>query len=246
MALGTPTVTASKHASGRAVSLSVSAPGATGFTVWRTVDGFNPGREGRFNVRGFVNVPGTSKSGYDVDYPQNASIAYRVIAWDADGNTATSAASSTITPMSYGEDVLIGCGATAERAGIIVETMTPVTYAGRAEQVKVLGRRDPVAIGDRRQYPTFDLVFHTFTRAAYSSVEDLLYRYPVVNFSPLYPHWADSATALHVSVTDVEPFSPNYLRSATSGKLEERTWTIRCAQVGAPSTPVCATIPGGW
>ena len=246
MALGTPSVNATRHPGGHAVSLSVSAPGAAGFTVYRTVDGNDYGREGRFNVRGFVNVAATSASGYDVDYPQNASIAYRVVAWDNNGNTATSALSASISPMSYGGDVLIGNGATALRASIIVYQLASVAYTAKVEQVKVLGRRDPVAISDRRQYPTFDLTFHTFTFAEYQAVEDILYRFPVVTFSPQYPRWADSSTALHLSVADVEPLSPNYRRSTTGGVLEERAWTIRAAQVAAPATPACTTLPVGW
>ena len=243
-----PTITWALHASKHAVGITVNAPGADSVTVWRVVDGFDPGIEPRYAVRGMIRRTDTTFTGFDIEYPQGTSVAYMVRAYSADGtgtSSDTPGAGTAVTPEPFG-DVLIGGGATAWRVPIVVERVAPLTYVSRNEKIKVSGRRDLVVIGDRRQYPEFDLTFHTFDFTSYEMVKAMLYQFPVITLSPRYPRWADSMTAIQIAHDDVSSDAPFILRSELPGVREERTWSGRCTQVGSQPTPMVTTLPPGW
>lgn len=240
-----PSVTATLHGSGRAVSLSVNADGAAFYTVYRIVGGFDPaGPEPRFCVRGMRNVASADYTTcYDVDFPQNVALAYKVVTYDTDGSTvvATSAASSTISAIDLGYDYILGSSTDAIGVPVLVEPLDSWTRPTKSEVVKVRGRRDPVTITDRRQYPTFGLSVWTLGETARQDMEDTVNRYPVLTFSPRYPQdYMGQANAIHVTVADADEQTPG------RNDAVERRWVLSCSQVGAPYTPRCTTLPTAW
>lgn len=246
MALGTPIIVPSLHATGRAVQLSITVTGATAntvVTVRRIVAGFDSGGEPRFYVRGFRNasISGGILIGYDVDFPQNASLAY--VATCTDGSTTkTSSVSATIPAIDLGGDFIMPTTTEAGRVPVIVGALEELVRPARVEVMKPIGRRDPVAVGDRRGYPEFDLTLWTTSMADQSALETYLMAYNVVTFSPRYPTWVSSINAaMHIAPKDVREQRPSHL-----GVVPERRWVVSCQQVGAPATPMVTTIPGGW
>lgn len=241
MALGTPAITATLHSSGRAVSISASCSGATYLTVRRVVSGFDSLGEPRFYVRGMRKYAGTSVSGFDVDFPQNKAIGYAVAA--TDGTTTATASTVALDPIDLGADYLLGLDDEAAGVPVVVESLANVVKPTRQSVIRPLGRRDPLAVGDRRQYATFDLTVWTFGLTNRTLLESLLDRYAVLSFSPRYPDRMGlvAGGAFFVAVGDVEPAAPD-----GRSDVAERRWRLPCAQTGAPYGPLVTSIPTGW
>ena len=240
------TITASiaATASARYVALAVSISGASSaarYTVYRIIDGFDPaGPEPRFCVRGMREVdPASYTTCYDVDFPQGSTVAYKVRVVDG-GTTVTSSASGTLPAIDLGADYILGTSSDAVGVPVIVSAMPSWDRPSKSTELKVIGRRDPVVLADRRQYPTFDLTLATLGSTNRQTMEDLVNRYPVLTFSPRDPVMAGQVTAIHVSVA-----SAVEAPAGTNASIE-RLWTLRCSQVGAPYVPRCSSIPTGW
>lgn len=237
MALG---ITAALAGTGnRAVAIEVTgATAGVRFTVRRQVsyDGgtswFDSGGEPRFYVRGMINrLPADGTTCYDVDFPQGATIKYTVV------QDATSATSSAVGPIDLGADMLIGLGSTTLHAPVIPETVPDLARPAPGVVMKPVGRRDPVSVGDNRQYPTFTL--DVWALAGEQTVRDILDRYPVVVFSPRDPRHIGSAVAMYVAVRAVT-------EQAIRSTLAYRRFSIECSQVGAPANPAVTTLGSDW
>lgn len=224
-------ISATLNAGERAVDLAVTgATNGTLCTVRRLVsdDGvtyFDSGGEPRFYVRGWRNFdPADFTTGIDVDFPQGAYLKYVV----TDGTT--SATSAAVGPIDLGADYLIGTGSTAVGIPVYVQQVPDQVHPAGSSVIKVLGRRDPIMVGDVRQYPRFDLVVWTVGGSNRAWLRSLLDAYPVVTFSPRNPRdMGDILSAYHLAVEDVR-----FWRPVTSD--DACRWTLSCSQVGAPTT----------
>ena len=147
-----------------------------------------------------------------------------------------------MTAIDLGGDFIMPTTTEAGRVQVQVGALEELTRAARVEVLKPLGRRDPVAVGDRRSYPEFDLSVWTLDFTAQTLLETYIMAYSVLTFSPRYPTWVSSInTAMHIAVKDVRE-----QRVSPLGNVVPRRWVLTCQQVGAPSTPRVTTIPGGW
>ena len=226
-------IAATLNVGSRAVDLVVTgATNGTLYSVRRQIsengtDYVDSGGVPRYYVRGWRNFdPADFTTGIDVDFPQNIYLKYTVQAVGG-GASATSAA---VGPIDLGADFIISTGSTAVGVPVLVESVPEQVNHSQSSVMKVLGRRDPVVVGDFRQYPTFDLPIWTLGQNNRTYLRTLLDSYAVVTFSPRYPRdMGDIICAYHVSVGDY-----TFKRPTTSDAPV--LWTLPCSQVGAPST----------
>lgn len=243
MPVTAPTITPTLTGTGnRAVSLTITDYGsATTYRVWREVNGVaTPAADPRYFVRGAIDQAVGSPTVIDVDFPQNSTVTYWASCTDG-VTTQTSAESAAIGPIDLGADYIGAITAAADGVPVVVGQMDAVGYESRTEVVKVLNRRDPVAVSDLRAYPSFTLTVWSLTTAYRDALEGILVANPVILFSPRYPAWAGSKTAMYLAVTNVRE-----VRASSLGGVVERKWELECAQVATPKVPVVSSLSTSW
>lgn len=248
MTVTKPTLTVSlTGTNSRAVSVTVSSFGtATFWTLRRTIAGFDSGGEPRYYIRGAINQTTMVTNVIDTDFPQNTNVKY--IATVTDGATTqtsdeTGLAGGASVNIDLGADYICPMTAVAAGTPVVVSSLQELTFSSRTEILSVLSRRDRVAVGEPRQYPTFTLGCWTLTAAYQQEITDILYTSGVVLFSPRYPSWVttSSPTALYLAVSDVRMIRESHL-----GAVTEKRWELDVTQVGAVKVPRVTSLGSTW
>jgi hypothetical protein len=229
VAVSTPTLTVTRHSTGRMVLLTVTgATGGASVTVYRWV---GSGSGPRAWVRSAYAVGLTSGGAVmlDTEPPQGSVLVYQAVARDSAGATASSTQVTVSTACTFGGDYLFDLTAPLTGQVVNVTNFTEVTFDLRADEAKVIGRRGPVVVSDVRELATFQLEVATLTASDAEQLRASIYATTIMCLSPADPAYGISGPIYFVPRRVVES------RPSALARQAARLWTIECQQVEPPT-----------